>query len=173
MWFANGAAFDEIIKEKFLGLHEQACNAELRHWQSNPQAMLALIILLDQFSRHIYRGQARSFAQDSDAIDCAKRGIKRGVDSELFFVQRQFFYMPLMHAEDLATQQLSIEMFSTLHDEVPGEQKDRYAKTLSVAQSHYYVIEKFGRFPELNEILGRTSTPEEREFLATGKYRFL
>ena len=173
MWFGNGAAYDELITQNFQDLHEQACHGELSHWQSEAHSMLALIILLDQFSRHIYRGQARSFAQDEMAIFLVKQGIMNGCDKELFFIERKFFYMPLMHAENINTQRLAIEMFTKLRDDVPHELKDLYAKSLSFAQSHQYVIEKFGRFPELNEILQRKSTQEEIDFLATGKYRFL
>ena len=173
MWFGNGAAYDEFIKDQFHSLHDQACAGELQHWQASAHGMLALVLLFDQFSRHIYREQARSFAQDSDAIALVKQGIEQGIDKQLFFIQRKFFYMPLMHAEDLPTQELSITMFAQLHTDVPDDLKDMYANSLSFAQSHYYVIEKFGRFPELNEILQRDSTHEEIEFLATGKYRFL
>ncbi len=173
MWFGDGAAYDQLIKEKFYSLHKQACRGDLKDWELEAHSMLALIIMLDQFSRHIYRNQARSFAQDQQAIALVQQGIQKNLDKELFFIQRKFFYMPLMHAEDIDIQTLSVKMFTQLCDQVPAELHDMYAKSLSFAQSHYYVIEKFGRFPELNEILGRTSTREELDFLATGKYRFL
>jgi len=173
MWFGDGAAYDELIKEKFHSLHKQACRGDLRGWELEAHSMLALIILFDQFSRHIYRNQARSFIQDKQAIMLVQQGIEKSFDKELFFIQRKFFYMPLMHAEDIGIQTLSIKMFTQLCNDVPTELQDMYAKSLSFAQSHYYVIEKFGRFPELNEILGRASTCEELDFLATGKYQFL
>lgn len=173
MWFGNGADYDDVIREKFSVLHQQACENQLQHWQTRAGTLLALIILLDQFSRHIYRNDARSFAQDAKAIKLVKMGIEQGFDEKLFFVQRKFFYMPLMHAENLATQELSIKMFTRLRDDVPEELKPMYAKTLSFADSHYYVINKFGRFPELNQTLGRVSTQQELKFLASGKYRFL
>ena len=173
MWFANGADYDEIIRQKFSSLHQRASQNQLLHWQSQPETLLALIIMLDQFSRHIYRNNARSFAQDEMAISLVKQGIEQGFDQALFYIQRKFFYMPLMHAEDLPTQQLSTDMFTRLRNDVPDDLKEVYTKSLSFAQSHYYVIEKFGRFPELNEILGRESTQQELDFLATGKYRFL
>lgn len=172
MWFGNGANYDAEIKQKFSLLHQQACNNQLQHWQSSSDSLLALIIILDQFSRHIYRNTARSFAQDKQAIKLVQYGIDQGLDQSLFYVQRKFFYMPLMHAEDLEIQKLSIEMFTRLRDEVPSELTETYARSLSFAESHYYVISKFGRFPELNEILDRESTQDELDFLATGKYRF-
>jgi len=173
MWFGNGADYDEEITQKFSSLHQQACDNQLSQWQLNPSSLLALIILLDQFSRHIYRNTARSFVQDEQAISLVREGIDEGLDQSLFFVQRKFFYMPLMHAEDFQTQELSVSMFTQLRNEVPSELKETYENSLSFAESHHYVIGKFGRFPELNEILGRESTKEEVEFLATGKYRFL
>ena len=173
MWFGNGAAYDDEIIDKFSLLHQQACDNRLEDWQSQPGSLLALIIILDQFSRHIYRGTARSFSQDKQATQLVKQGIARGFDQSLFYIQRKFFYMPLMHAEDLETQDLSVSMFASLLDEVPEDLKDAYAKSLSFADSHRFVIEKFGRFPELNEMLARKSSKQELDFLATGKYRFL
>ncbi len=173
MWFGDGASYDDEIKLKFSSLHQQASNNQLSYWESSPDSLLALIIILDQFSRHIYRNTSQSFVQDDKAIALVKLGLDKAFDKDLFFVHRKFFYMPLMHAENLETQKLSIEMFSRLRDEVPKELTETYARSLSFAESHHYVIAKFGRFPELNEILGRESTEEELEFLATGKYRFL
>lgn len=173
MWFGNGAAYDETIKQQFSHLHNQACADQLTNWQSSPESLLALIIILDQFSRHIYRNTARSFAQDAQAIKLVQLGVKQQFDQSLYFVHRKFFYMPLMHAEDLAMQNLAIDLFTRLVEDVPLELKDIYKRSLSFAQSHHYVIEKFGRFPELNEILKRESNDEERAFLETGKYRFL
>ncbi len=173
MWFINGAHYDDEIRSRFLDLHNQASSGELDQWCQSSSSMLALVLLLDQFSRHIYRGRRRSFAQDEKAISIVQQGIKDKLDAELFYVQRKFLYMPLMHAEDIVIQELGVEMFTKLRDEVPTELKSLYSKTLSFAQSHHFVISKFGRFPELNEILDRQSTQEERDFLDTGKYRFL
>ena len=173
MWFVNGADYDDVIREKFMSLHSQACDGQLNHWQNSPKSLLALIIMLDQFSRHIYRNNAQSFSQDKQAIQLVREGIDAGHDQILYFVERQFLYMPLMHAENLDIQNLSIKMFARLRDEVPDELKASYTRTFSFAESHHFVISKFGRFPELNEILGRENTEAELEFLSTGKYRFL
>ncbi|MEM8844620.1 MAG: DUF924 family protein [Pseudomonadota bacterium] len=173
MWFVNGKDYDGIIRETFGELYIKACNGELDGWQQDSKTLLALVILLDQFSRHIHRETAQAFAQDVRAIQFVQSGIQAGFDNDLFFIERKFFYMPLMHAENIEIQNLSVAMFTKLRDQVPADLKDFYTKTLSFAESHQYVIEKFGRFPELNFILNRTSTPEEEEFLATGKYKFL
>ena len=173
MWFKHGADYDDIIRADFLSIHQQAYSHQLNEWRNYPKSMLALIIVLDQFSRHLYRNTARAFAQDSMAIECVREGIKSKLDQDLYYVERKFFYMPLMHAEDAMIQKLSVQMFTQLRDEVPNRLKDTYTNTLSFAESHQYVISKFGRFPELNDILGRESTKEEVEFLETGKYRFL
>ncbi|MDW3095433.1 MAG: DUF924 family protein [Gammaproteobacteria bacterium] len=173
MWFVNGSDYDDMIRENFLSIYKQACDGHLEAWQESPRTLLALIILLDQFSRHIYRNSAQSFAQDQKVVEIVKKGIDEGLDQSLYFIERKFFYMPLMHAEDIVTQELAVSMFTKLRDEVPDELKHVFSKSLSFAESHFYVISNFGRFPELNQILGRESTPAEIEFLATGKYRFL
>ena len=173
MWFANGADYDDEIREKFLNLHNQVFNGQLETWRNNSYSLLALIILLDQFSRYICRNTAQAFAQDEKVVRIVKQGIETGWYQKLYFIQRKFFYMPLMQAENIETQELSVTMFARLHDEVPDELKELFSKSLSFAESHYYVISKFGRFPELNEILDRQSSPSEIEFLKRGKYRFL
>lgn len=173
MWFVNGAEYDEVISENFLSIYNQACDGQLEKWRQSSRTLLALIILLDQFSRHIHRNNARSFAQDEKVVEIVKQGINDGLDRSLYFIERKFFYMPLMHAEDIVTQEFAVSMFTGLLNEVPDALKQVFSKSLSFAESHHYVISNFGRFPELNDILGRESTPAEIEFLATGKYRFL
>jgi len=173
MWFKNGQDYDEIIKQKFLSLHTKAANGELDRWARRGKSCLALVLLLDQFSRHIYRHQAQSFTQDAQAIMHTQKAIASGVDQELLLIERSFLYMPLMHAEDAKIQELSVKMFSKLVEQAPALQKPTYHNSLSFAESHQYVIGRFGRFPELNEILDRESTELEKSFLSTGKYRFL
>lgn len=173
MWFVSGRDYDKQISERFGRLHEQAIQGELDEWQYESKSLLALILILDQFSRHIYRETARAFAQDEKCLSLVKSGIEKGLDQSLFLIEREFFYMPLMHAEDVNIQKQSVHMFTRLRDDAPAELKEFYTKTLSFAESHHYIIEKFGRFPELNSILGRSTTREEAAFLATGKYRFL
>ncbi len=173
MWFKNGAAYDSEIFINFAVDYDKAINGELDHWIDSFRGRLALIILLDQFSRHIHRGSALSFAQDEKAQALCIEGIGAGDDSRMHAVERSFFYLPLEHAEDLHKQDLSLAAFSQLVKDVPEQYQKPFEVALSFAKSHHYVIEKFGRFPELNEILERESTPEELEFIASGKYSFL
>lgn len=173
LWFRNGQAYDEQIRQQFGQLHQSAIAGDLDHWAESPRGCLALIILLDQFSRHIFRNTAAAFAQDAQAQSVVREALKNDFDRELYFFERVFFYIPLEHAEDIDLQNESVALYQSLYDEAPKELKSTFATFLSFAQSHRTVIEKFGRFPELNKILERESTPEEIEFLATGKYQFL
>jgi uncharacterized protein (DUF924 family) len=173
MWFGNGAAYDAEIFISFGADYERAISGELDHWIDSWRGRLALIILLDQFSRHIHRGTAQAFAQDETAQALVIDGIGAGDDSRCHAVERSFFYMPLMHAEDIDKQDLAIRAYEQLVRDVPGQYRKAFEANLEFARAHHHVIEQFGRFPELNEILGREATKEEREFLATGKYQFL
>jgi uncharacterized protein (DUF924 family) len=173
MWFKNGAAYDSEIFINFGADYVKAINGELDHWVDSYRGRLALIILLDQFSRHIHRGSADSFAQDEKAQLLCIDGIGAGDDSKCHAVERSFYYLPLEHAEDIEKQDLSIRAYEQLVLDVPEEYRKSFEVTLSFAKSHHFVIEKFGRFPELNEILGRESTAEELAFIASGKYSFL
>ena len=134
MWFRNGKAYDEIIRAEFSQLHAQASKGELTEWTNYPKSLLALIILLDQFSRHIYRGQKQAYAQDQACLFYVSKGITSGLDRDLYFIERKFFYMPLMHAEDIAAQELSVKMYTKLCDQVPRELKQTFASTLSFCQ---------------------------------------
>lgn len=173
MWFTDGAAYDSEIFIKFGIDYEKAINDELNHWVDSHRGRLALIILLDQFSRHIHRGSAEAFAQDSKAQALCIDGIGAGDDSKCHSVERSFFYLPLEHAEDIEKQNLSVRAYSQLVQDVPEDYRRAYEMNLTYAKDHHHVIEKFGRFPELNEILNRESTPEELEFIASGEHSFL
>ncbi len=173
MWFRNGAAYDAHIFGTFGADYFRAVEGELDSWQDSPRGRLALIILLDQFSRHIHRGGAEAFAQDQRSQQLCIDGIGAGDDQGLHPVERSFFYMPLQHAEDLERQALSLQAYEQLVEDVPDAYREPFKDTLEWARKHYYVIERFGRFPELNEILGRESTAEELEFIKDGRYSFL
>jgi len=173
MWFKNGASYDNEIFINFGVDYDKAINGELDHWVDSYRGRLALIILLDQFSRHIHRGTAKSFAQDGKTQALCVDGIGAGDDSKMHAIERSFFYLPLEHAENLEMQNLSIRAYEQLVQDVPEPYRKNFEVTLSFARSHHYVIEKFGRFPELNDILDRESTAEELEFIASGKYSFL
>lgn len=173
MWFKNGRAYDQEIFTRFALDYEMAIKGELDHWLDSYRGRLALIILLDQFSRHIHRDSAQSFAQDSKAQVLCLDGIASGDDKKMHVIERSFFYLPLEHAEDIEKQMLSIKAYTQLAEDVPEQYRKPFEMTLSFAERHQFVINKFGRFPELNEILGRTSTADELAFIASGKYSFL
>ena len=173
MWFKNGADYDTEIFSRFGSDYFRAVDGEFNSWAESPRGRLALIILLDQFSRHIHRGGAEAFAQDEKAQQLCIEGISAGDDQNLHPVERSFFYLPLEHAEDLERQNLAIEAYSQLIQDVPEQYRQPLEVALEWAQKHHYVIERFGRFPELNEILGRESTEEEIAFIKEGEYSFL
>jgi len=173
MWFKNGAAYDSEIFINFGIDYEKAINGELDHWIDSYRGRLALIILLDQFSRHIHRNTAMAFAQDERAQALCIDGIGAGDDSKCHAVERSFYYLPLEHAEDIEKQKLSVRAYTQLVQDVPEVYQKPYEMSLDYAEKHHFVIEKFGRFPELNEILERESTVEELAFIASGEYSFL
>lgn len=173
MWFKNGANFDTEIFVKFGIDYDKAINGELDHWVDSYRGRLALIILLDQFSRHIHRGSAEAFAQDIKAQNLCIDGIGAGDDAKMHAIERSFFYLPLEHAEDIEKQNLSVKAYDQLVIDVPEQYQKSFELNATFAKRHHFVIEKFNRFPELNEILNRESTSEELAFIADGEYSFL
>jgi uncharacterized protein (DUF924 family) len=160
-WFVKNPAFDAEIRARFLALHEAAAAGQLAHWADDPRTCLALVIVLDQFPRNIFRGTPLAFATDAQALAVARGVVSRGFDAAYLPAQRWFAYLPFEHAEDLAAQRESLVLYERLRGDPPS------ASPIAYAQRHYAVIERFGRFPHRNAILGRDSTPAEREFLAT------
>ena len=173
MWFKNGIDYDSEIFIRFGVDYERAIAGELDHWVHSHRGRLALIILWDQFSRHIHRGTALAFAQDKKAQDLCIGGIGAGDDAKMHAVERSFFYLPLEHAEDIEKQNLNVKAYTQLLQDVPEEYQKPFEMNLEFAKRHHFVIAKFGRFPELNEILDRESTAEELEFIASEAYSFL
>jgi uncharacterized protein (DUF924 family) len=166
MWFGGGRQHDAAIRRRFGKLHRRAARGELdAEWAATPRGAIALIVVLDQFSRHIHRGTAAAFAQDPAAQRLALAGIEQGVDRALIPAQRAFFYLPLEHAEDVKLQQLSTRSFVRLAGEVAPAWRKEYASFADYAGHHRDIVERFGRFPHRNKVLGRVSTPEEIEFL--------
>lgn len=167
MWWAKDDATDEYIRTNFESELLMAKKGELQKWKESPKGTLAFIILLDQFSRNIYRGTPAAFSQDSIALDTAARGIAKGFDKTLHPAERVFFYMPYMHSEDIAIQEKSLQLFWGLEEEFKAFPK--LSPTLSenskYAEAHHDIIKRFGRYPHRNKILGRKSTDEEFEFL--------
>jgi len=154
IWFRKSESFDAEIRSRFLATWERAVRGQLERWQVTPLASLALIVTLDQFPRNMFRGTARAFASDSLALAAARGAIALGFDRLLLPFERLFVYLPFVHAEDLAAQRRSLDLFRVLDRE-----------SVENARRHYEIIARFGRFPHRNAILGRQSTAEEIEFL--------
>jgi uncharacterized protein (DUF924 family) len=157
-WFRRDPEFDRQIRDRFEALYEAAPAGELDDWKLEARSCLALVIVLDQFPRNIYRGDPRSYATDRKAQEIAEYAVDRALDRELPPFQRGFLYMPFMHSEDLDHQRRSVELFRGLEGSAEGD-------SAGYAVRHMEIIERFGRFPHRNEILGRHTTPEEAEFL--------
>jgi len=156
-WYKGGADFDRLLTRRFGKLHDKAIAGDLDDWSSEDRPALALVILLDQFSRNIGRGEPLAFAQDRHALAIAQQALERGSDLNLSERERQFFYLPLMHSENLDDQHECVARYKTV-DNPPS---------LDSAHRHRDIIARFGRFPHRNKILGRASTVEELEFLKT------
>jgi len=166
MWFSNEHQYDAVIRKQFVKLHRRAARGELEaQWAATPRGMIALIVVLDQFSRHIHRGTPAAFAQDPAAQRLAVDGVEQGVDRALIPTQRAFFYLPFEHAEDLKLQRLGTRLFERLASEVAPAWRKEYTGFADYSGHHRDIIERFGRFPHRNSILGRQSTAEELEFL--------
>lgn len=164
-WFQGGAALDEEIRTRFGADVVQAVGGALQSWEVQAQSRLALVILLDQFSRNVFRGTAQAFAGDARARQLTLRTVAAREDLQLPWVARVFLYMPLMHAEDPALQEESVARFSQLLAEVPANLKPRIQGNLDFAHEHQRIIARFGRFPYRNAVLNRASTAEEEAFL--------
>jgi uncharacterized protein (DUF924 family) len=167
MWWAKELRTDEYIRQNFETDLIDASEGGLREWEKTPLGTLALIILLDQFSRNIYRDTPRAFSQDTLALEIAMSGIEKGFDKGLHPVMKVFFYMPFMHSENPEMQKKSLSLFMALERDFTSP--PALARVLSTnrdyAERHYTTITRFGRYPHRNRILGRKSTPEEIEFL--------
>ena len=159
-WFRKDAAFDAEIARRFGDLHRAAARRELEAWRMSGQPMLALVVVLDQFSRNLHRDDARAFAQDAHARECSREALERGDDLALLPGERQFLYLPFVHGEDAADQERGVELMRSL------ESFDATRGALEWAEKHRTIVRRFGRFPHRNAALGRPSTPAELEFLA-------
>ena len=154
-WWKKDDKFDRTIKERFSDVHARATACELYAWRRKPLGRLAEIIVLDQFSRNIYRGMSPCFASDALALCLAQEAVNVGADRELSVDERSFCYMPFMHSESRLIHQVAVELFTSLNLE----------SSLRYELRHKEIIDRFGRYPHRNEILGRPSTPEEVAFL--------
>lgn len=154
-WFAQDESLDQAIRSRFLPIYEAAANGELAAWAESPEGALALVLLLDQFPRNMFRGNARAFATDALARAAADRALARGFDQATDLAMRPFFYLPFMHSEALIDQDRSVRLYEALGD----------AEQLRYAIEHRDVVGRFGRFPRRNQALGRHTTPAEQAFL--------
>ena len=170
-WFQRGQELDEPVRDGFAPLLDAARDGALDHWPENPRGTLSLVITLDQFPRHIHRGKAYAFAFDVHARAVCEAGIQREHDQALSVVERSFFYLPLEHAEDAQAQQRCVALMASLRTEDPVL-RPFLAEVLRHARLHQDIINRFGRFPHRNAVLGRTSTAEERAYLEEGGARF-
>jgi uncharacterized protein (DUF924 family) len=175
LWFGGDSVspeqrqhMDDAIRDRYEPLIQDAAAGRLDSWADGPRRRLSLILLLDQFPRNIYRGTARAFSYDEQALGLAISGMQSGADAALNTVERMFFYMPLQHSEVREVQDESVAAYRRLVMEAPDPLKDIFAGTLEYAERHRKLIERFGRFPHRNEILGRASTKEEAAYLREG-----
>jgi len=165
-WFTKSAATDELIRDRFGGAVEEALRGELRHWaDGESRGALALILLLDQFTRNIFRDSARAFAGDEEALAVARQLVGEGRDRRLAPIERWFAYLPFEHSESIDDQRESLRLFGELA-------REGLTEPLAWAQKHHDVIARFGRYPHRNALLGRPSTAEEIEFLGQPGSRF-
>jgi uncharacterized protein (DUF924 family) len=171
-WFEGGKALDPEIRNQFGTPLESAQRGELDEWQDSIIGIMALVLLLDQFPRHLHRGTAQAFAYDSLSLKACLRGIDRGIDSAMSPVQHVFFYLPLQHAEDLQVQTRSIEIMALRAGQCSEDFKAFMENSLDYARQHHDIIQRFGRFPHRNQILDRANTEEEQRYLDAGADRF-
>jgi uncharacterized protein (DUF924 family) len=160
-WFAKDDAFDAAIREQFLATYDAAAVGKLSDWETQPESALALVIVLDQFPRNMFRGDGRTFAADPVALAIAKRAIARDFDGQVPQDDKQFFYLPFEHSEKLEDQDRCCELCRATGD----------AELLKWAELHRDIIRRFGRFPHRNAMLGRTTTAEEQAFLDSGGFK--
>lgn len=168
LWFTGGPEVDQQISRQFGAQVALALAGGLKDWEPEPLSRLALVILLDQFTRNIFRGNANAFSGDARAQQLVSDALAQGVDEQLSWVGRVFMYMPLMHAEHLALQEESVRRFTRLARAVPETLRDRINSNLGFATQHRDIIARFGRFPYRNAALGRTSSALEFDFLKIG-----
>jgi uncharacterized protein (DUF924 family) len=159
-WYKRDDAFDRAVRDRFQRLWQEAAARRLSSWEESDDGALALVIVLDQFARNMFRGEAKAFSSDALAREVATRAIGRGVDRRVTEPLLQFLYLPFMHSEDLADQIRCIELFRACGN----------ADNLEYAEDHADIIRRFGRFPHRNRLLGRTTTPEETAFLDAGGF---
>jgi uncharacterized protein (DUF924 family) len=166
VWFGEDPDFDKAIEKRFADDVELASAGKLDHWAGESRGRLALILLLDQFRRNLYRGKAEAFAKDGVALRLCLEGAMAGLDRGLSAIERVFFYMPLQHAESRKVQAKAVDLYGKLANAVSPTYRETFSTIAQFAELHRDIIEQFGRFPHRNRVLGRKNTAEEEEFLA-------
>jgi uncharacterized protein (DUF924 family) len=167
LWFGDSEKLKETITKSFGKDYKAVITGKHKDWAKTPRGRLALIILLDQFSRYLYRNSSSAFDYDKEAQQLCIEGLRDKMDQSLTLIERVFFYMPLVHSEDVETQEQSIKLFQSLVSLSMTETTQVYQLFLAYAYAHFRVIKEFGRFPQRNSTLGRPSTPAEQAFLKT------
>ena len=167
-WFNGGPEFDTACRTRFSSLSARAADGELDLWLDAPKTCLAYILLCDQIPRNIHRGTPMAFATDGPALNAARTGVERGLDADLGYDERCFFYLPFEHSESVLDQHTCVGLFSQLRDQTPDGFRHLTGNYLQFAHQHRDIIQRFGRFPHRNALLGRDSTPAELEFLEGG-----
>jgi uncharacterized protein (DUF924 family) len=159
-WYKRDDGFDAELRDRFLQLWREAATGELSSWEATDDGALALVIVLDQFPRNMFRGSIRAYASDELAREVARRAIARGADTRIEPALLEFLYMPFMHSEELADQMSCVELF----------RRTGNPDNIGYAEDHADIVRRFGRFPHRNRILGRATTPEEQAFLDSGGF---
>lgn len=159
-WYKRDDAFDAELRHRYLDLWRKAAHGELSSWETSDDGALALVIVLDQFPRNLFRGDAQAYSTDANAREVAQRAIDRGADARIDPALRQFLYLPFMHSEEIADQLRCVELFRDTDN----------AENLEYAELHADIIRRFGRFPHRNRALGRMTTSEEQAFLDAGGF---
>jgi uncharacterized protein (DUF924 family) len=159
-WYEKDDAFDTEVRRRYLDLWRKAAAGELASWEASDDGTLALTIVLDQFPRNMFRGDAKTYSSDASARDVARRALGRGVDTRVDPSLLEFLYLPFMHSEELSDQLRCVELFRKTGD----------AENLGYAERHADIVRRFGRFPHRNRVLGRTSRPDETAYLADGGF---
>ena len=166
IWFGEDPVFDHELEKEFADDVELASEGKLDHWAAEPHGRLALILLIDQFRRNIYRNSAKAFSKDRLALKLCVEGAVEKKDKGLTPIQRVFFYMPLQHAESAKVQAKSVALYNRLAESVSPTDQETFLTVAQFAELHKDIIDQFGRFPHRNRLLGRENTPEEDEYLA-------
>jgi uncharacterized protein (DUF924 family) len=172
LWFTANAEFDREIRDRFSSLPERALRGELDGWSRRSESALALVLVLDQFPRNLFRGSARAFEFDPRALETAAEAVDARFDEELAPLQASFLYLPFEHSEDPTNQERSVQLFEQLVRRAPPELASTLEQAADYARRHRAVVQRFGRFPHRNKVLGRESSPEEVAYLESGGETF-